>query len=305
MDYIEQKQQEAYKQRIGKVYGIWKVIDVQYVEGSYNKQEWTIECIKCGRIKKIKYGKELVKGRVGNWCECMKKSNIKKPKPTYEEKMKTHIGEIYGNWKVLDYEAHKGLLVECLNCGRQTYHPATKVFENRIKCTCDSVAKYDESYIGKRYGHLVVRSIVHKELGGRNRLLFDCVCDCGNSRLARPIYLENGDILCCGNDCKYKNENTAIYDGESKTRLYNKYRNMINRCYSHSSKSYSSYGGRGIKVCDEWLNDFFAYKKWALENGWREDCAKDEMTIDRINPDGDYEPSNCRLISLQENQKRY
>lgn len=298
MDYNEQVREEAYKQRIGKVYGVWKVIGVEYAQGSYNKQEWTVQCVKCGRVKKIKYGKELVKGRTGNWCTCMKKKRTKEPAPSYEDKMQAYVGKTYGRWRVLGYEAHKGMLVECLDCGRRCYHPATKVFENRTQCTCQNVAKYDESYIGTRYGHLVVRSITHKKMGKDNRLVFDCICDCGNSRLARPVYLEQGSILCCGNDCKFKNESTKLPIGSSKESLYVKWHGMIQRCYNEKSVGYVSYGGRGITVCDEWKNDYGAFREWALNNGFEEG-----LSIDRIDPDGNYEPYNCRFIPLSENTK--
>jgi hypothetical protein len=70
---------------------------------------------------------------------------------------------------------------------------------------------------------------------------------------------------------------------------------MKDRCYNEKTKAYKDYGGRGITVCDEWRNDFEAFLKWALDNGYR-----DDLTIDRIDVNGNYEPSNCRLVTMKE-----
>ena len=77
--------------------------------------------------------------------------------------------------------------------------------------------------------------------------------------------------------------------------LYDVWRNMKRRCYYKNSKCYKNYGGRGIIVCDEWLSDFNIFLKWALENKW-----KKGLTIDRINNDGNYEPSNCKWSTMHE-----
>jgi len=71
---------------------------------------------------------------------------------------------------------------------------------------------------------------------------------------------------------------------------------MKQRCYNPNNRSYKTYGGRGIKVCDEWRDNFMAFHDWAIANGYEEG-----LTIDRIDNDGDYEPNNCRWITLQEN----
>lgn len=86
-----------------------------------------------------------------------------------------------------------------------------------------------------------------------------------------------------------------IKHGMYKTRLYNIWRNMKSRCNTPSASKYYLYGGRGIKVCDEWKNDFMSFYNWAMTNGYR-----DDLTIDRINPDGNYEPNNCRWATYKE-----
>ena len=89
--------------------------------------------------------------------------------------------------------------------------------------------------------------------------------------------------------------------GDSQTKLYKTYQRMKNRCYRKNFPHYEIYGGRGIKICDEWLNDFVKFKDWALKNGYKEG-----LSIDRINVNGDYEPSNCQWITMEEqaNNKR-
>ena len=84
--------------------------------------------------------------------------------------------------------------------------------------------------------------------------------------------------------------------GQSKTRLYGIYNGMKQRCNNPKSQSYQYYGAKGIKVCDEWKNDFMAFKEWADANGYN-----DTLTIDRIDPKKDYCPENCRWLTINEN----
>lgn len=93
--------------------------------------------------------------------------------------------------------------------------------------------------------------------------------------------------------------------GYSDGRLYRVYKAMLTRCYNPNYKHYAYYGGRGIVVCDEWLgkDGFYNFHKWAVENGYKEDAPKGECTLDRINPNGNYQPSNCRFITIAEQQR--
>ena len=83
----------------------------------------------------------------------------------------------------------------------------------------------------------------------------------------------------------------------NKNRLYHIWYNMKQRCYNVNVKDYKYYGACGIKMCDNWKNDYQLFKKWAINNGY-----KDDLTIDRINNDGNYEPDNCRWLTIQEQQ---
>lgn len=79
-------------------------------------------------------------------------------------------------------------------------------------------------------------------------------------------------------------------------RIRKCYGHMKDRCYNSKDKNYKRYGGRGITICDEWLNDYYAFESWALANGY-----SDDLTIDRINNDGNYEPNNCRFVTVKGN----
>lgn len=84
-------------------------------------------------------------------------------------------------------------------------------------------------------------------------------------------------------------------NGLAKTKINNTYHNMKNRCLNPNNYRYKNYGARGIKVCDEWKNSFISFYNWAIENGYN-----DSLTLDRIDVNGNYEPSNCRWIPMQE-----
>ena len=84
----------------------------------------------------------------------------------------------------------------------------------------------------------------------------------------------------------------------SQEKLYNSYRAMKSRCYYKKNNRYKNYGARGIKVCDEWKNNYLSFKKWAYENGYNEDETK-KYTLDRINVNDDYKPSNCRWVDYK------
>lgn len=99
-----------------------------------------------------------------------------------------------------------------------------------------------------------------------------------------------------GNFNKYCGaENPNYKDGRKGTRLYSIYNNMLTRCTNSKSNHFHRYGGRGIEVCEEWRNSFEAFREWAMVNGYSE-----KLTLDRQNNDGNYEPSNCRWVTVRE-----
>jgi hypothetical protein len=94
--------------------------------------------------------------------------------------------------------------------------------------------------------------------------------------------------------------NRRVSHGASNSRLYKVYQGIMTRCYNPNARQYKHYGGKGVKVCLEWKYNPKAFFAWALANGYDPNAARNECTIDRINPDGDYEPSNCRWVNQKE-----
>lgn len=122
-----------------------------------------------------------------------------------------------------------------------------------------------------------------------------CKCDCGNETVVSGYMLRIGHTKSCG--CYNKellserskgNQYTKTH-GLSSSRIYKIYYAMKDRCYNSNKWNYNRYGGRGITMCDEWKDDFKSFYDWAMSNGYDE-----TKSIDRIDPDGNYEPSNCR-----------
>lgn len=97
---------------------------------------------------------------------------------------------------------------------------------------------------------------------------------------------------------KYIGKDNANYkDGRTGSRLYSIYRSMKTRCYNQNAKNYKNYGGRGITICEQWLEDFKMFHDWALSHGYR-----DDLIIDRMDVNGNYEPNNCRWVThLEQN----
>ena len=149
--------------------------------------------------------------------------------------------------------------------------------------------KVKNDLTGKRFGRLTVIGIDDR---GNRKTYYNCQCDCGNVKSVRSDSLIAGAIRSCG--CMKKEQDkenlTANHSHKmSGTRIYGIWQGIKKRCYNPHDARYDRYGGRGIKVCAEWLDDFQAFYDWAIQNGYNE-----TLTIDRINNDGDYCPENCR-----------
>lgn len=144
---------------------------------------------------------------------------------------------------------------------------------------------------GRRYTMLVARRQVKRE-NDKQHAFWECECDCGKIIVVRKDSLENGHAKSCG--CMTKNKYKK--HGYSHTKIYGIWQNMKDRCYNPNNHAYSNYGGRGIKVCDEWLGENGAenFVEWSYKNGYEESENRSELSIDRLDVNGNYEPSNCR-----------
>jgi len=165
-------------------------------------------------------------------------------------------------------------------------------------------AKYnDPAYIGKKYNRLTVVGFERKASGSRTTCWYWRVrCDCGNERIAAPLKVLTGKTKSCGcmkvERMKTYTEKYRTTHGGRHERLYRIWRGMKSRCHDQNNKDYVNYGARGIVVCDEWKNDYAAFRAWAYENGYA-----DNLTIERKDYNSDYCPDNCTWIPLEDQAK--
>lgn len=145
---------------------------------------------------------------------------------------------------------------------------------------------------GQQFGRLTVVERAKNE-GREVRWL--CKCECGNYCVVLRSDLRTGQTRSCGCLKSENSRNMLTSHGMTGTRLYKIWANMKRRCYSPKSQRYKHYGAKGIRVCDEWKNNFKNFAKWAYENGYTEN-----LTLDRIDINKNYEPSNCRWATWKE-----
>jgi hypothetical protein len=145
--------------------------------------------------------------------------------------------------------------------------------------------------VGKRFGRLTVTEFK----GIRNgHGYWQCRCDCGNSIISKGTLLKKGAIKSCGCYRKDIGKEKNRTHGLSGTRPYYVWKDIIRRCYDETRPEYKNYGGRGIKMCDEWLKSVENFCKWAEESGYEKG-----LTIERRGNDGNYEPTNCEWVSMK------
>lgn len=169
---------------------------------------------------------------------------------------------------------------------------AARSFFARVIREVTKMAGKLKDLTGQRFGKLLaVRRIENLKCRVAR---WQCVCDCGAEHNVFGNHLRTGVTTECTECWRSKRVNRH----ESTTRLYEIWTGMRKRCDNQSFKQFKDYGGKGVKVCDSWL-DFQAFKKWALLNGYTE-----IMTIDRVDSSGNYEPSNCEWVTKGENSRR-
>lgn len=158
--------------------------------------------------------------------------------------------------------------------------------------------KFDfNDIIGKKFGKLTVLKLDHSKPiflknGIRNgkRYFYLCRCDCGNTTICARNHLMFYHSLSCG--CITAKHHL------SNSRLFKIYFGIKQRCYNPKMSKFKVYGGRGIKICAEWLNDFKAFYNWSMSHGYAEN-----LSIDRIDVNGNYEPNNCRWVDMKTQQR--
>lgn len=181
-------------------------------------------------------------------------------------------------------------------CGNEIELSTDRLMRGKSNCGCKNKIR---DITGKKFGRLTV--LRQEGIDKWGKRIWLCKCVCGNTKIVRTEALTSGDTKSCG--CLLHETRQKTYSnlnkthGMTNTRLYKKWRGIICRCYSEGTNGYKNYGGRGIKVCNEWKNDFMSFYEWAIATGY-----KQGLTIDRIDVNDDYKPDNCKWATIKEQQ---
>lgn len=208
---------------------------------------------------------------------------VKEVEPLYRQRKNRPLGQ---------YQKVRRYLCKC-DCGNEIIKTEDTLKRGiRPSCGCNFAVKAD-ILPNQKYGRLtVIKEAAPKTTpNGRKFRQFICRCDCGKEVVKSLDFLTHAE----NPDCGCITPSRRRYGEMGQHRLYRIWKNIISRCTCPTSPAYKDYGGRGIKMCEEWFNDFESFYAWAFTNGY-----SDKLSIDRIDNNGGYEPSNCRWATKEQ-----